>query len=628
MKKLRSGETRAIDNDQEEEAVYEYLDEDEYSEVIKKRTESDWIVDDGGAGYYEDGREIFDDADEGSNDADKYARQYDSYGKGKKRVPLKRKTEETKSAKKPAKKPANNLKSYLLSNQKNVAKKSFDQMQVEDQDLLQGILDDISTSSANNKAHHAKSAASQTPTAQLVRRAPQTPASNNKRKLTTADLDEDLIPTANNPFSVASETNSSLIASNGTKRPKIAEQFDDLDDDSLLDNDLPDTAFAEPSPEPNNQTDGLAFDIRPSAHDAERSFTVDSMQFENDENVYEEDGVNYLNMYWVDVYEDYKQPGTVYLFGKVYVEKANKYLSCCVVCKNVEHKIYVYPRTHFRSNANTAVTMDDVEDEIKRVLAKYKIKNFRSRATVKNYAFEKDIVHQAEYLEVLFQPPSSLFLPNDLAGETFSHVFNYNQSSLERFIVDLKLKGPGWLRIRSPLSSSPPISWCKFEYMLEKPFVQIQIADEQREVPLSFMTFSLATYMNPEKKQNEIIALSCLINREYYISKNNDKSRPKYDDQFCLITKASKCMMPLNLEKELERRTKINVKVVSSERELISLFITRLFQNDPDLLVGHDLAKFEMDVLLSRMGKKFLGIAKRTTKLTRLSFSFFAKKLS
>lgn len=545
-------------------------------------------MDDGGAGYYEDGREIFDDVDERSNDGDKYAREYDSYNsKGKKRVPLKRKADE-----KPSKKLAGNLKSYLVSNQKSVAKKSFDQMQVEDDDLLKGILDDISTSSSNNKAAHQQK---------------QTPVQSNKRKR-AADFDEDLIPTptANNPFSVATETNSSSTAtSNGHKRPRTTEELVhfDMDDDSLLDSELPESAFNTVNADRNG---GLDFEIRASAMEGERSFTVESMQFENDENIFEEDGVNYLNMYWLDVYEDYKQPGTVYLFGKVYVQKAEKYLSCCVICRNVEHKIYVYPRTHHRSDPNSAVTMDDVESEIKQVLFKYKIKNFRSRTSVKNYAFEKDIVSRSEYLEVLFQPPSSLFIPNDLAGDTFSHVFNYNQSSLERFIIDLKLKGPAWLRIRNPLSSSPPISWCKFEYAVEKPFAQIQICSDetlaQREVPLSFMTFSLKTYMNPERKQNEIIAVSCLINREYYISKNNDKSRPKYDDQFCLITKAGKCMMPLNLGKELESCTKINVKIANSERELISLFITKLFQNDPDLLIGHDLAKFEMDVLLNRLG--------------------------
>lgn len=82
MKKLKSGEGKI---DDEEEVLFEYLDEDEYSEVVKKRTENDWIVDDGGtAGYYEDGREIFDDDDdEDSNEGKKYTREYDSFNKKK-----------------------------------------------------------------------------------------------------------------------------------------------------------------------------------------------------------------------------------------------------------------------------------------------------------------------------------------------------------------------------------------------------------------------------------------------------------------------------------------------------------------------------------------------------------------
>ena len=50
-------------------------------------------------------------------------------------------------------------------------------------------------------------------------------------------------------------------------------------------------------------------------------------------------------MYWFDAYEDpHIQPGTVYLFGKVYIESAKSYVSCCVSVKNIEKHIYVLPR--------------------------------------------------------------------------------------------------------------------------------------------------------------------------------------------------------------------------------------------------------------------------------------------
>jgi len=36
--------------------------------------------------------------------------------------------------------------------------------------------------------------------------------------------------------------------------------------------------------------------------------------------------------------------GVVYLFGKVYVEDAKAYVSCCVVVKDIPRRVYFLPR--------------------------------------------------------------------------------------------------------------------------------------------------------------------------------------------------------------------------------------------------------------------------------------------
>ena len=41
-------------------------------------------------------------------------------------------------------------------------------------------------------------------------------------------------------------------------------------------------------------------------------------------------------------------------------------------------------------------------------------------------------------------------LPKELEGETFSHVFGTNTSSLEIFLLERKMKGPSWIDIKMP----------------------------------------------------------------------------------------------------------------------------------------------------------------------------------
>ena len=40
--------------------------------------------------------------------------------------------------------------------------------------------------------------------------------------------------------------------------------------------------------------------------------------------------------------------GIVYLFGKVWVESAKSYVSCCVSVKNIDRRIFILPRTKVR----------------------------------------------------------------------------------------------------------------------------------------------------------------------------------------------------------------------------------------------------------------------------------------
>lgn len=117
---------------------------------------------------------------------------------------------------------------------------------------------------------------------------------------------------------------------------------------------------------------------------------------------------------------------------------------------------------------------------------KYNITTFKTRKVNKNYAFNlADVPDTSEYLEIrygvskiiskfhspleksinhelIFQAEFSA-LPANLTGETFSRVFGTNTSFLEIFLIERRIKGPGWLEIIDPTVSNPLASWCKFE---------------------------------------------------------------------------------------------------------------------------------------------------------------------
>lgn len=64
-------------------------------------------------------------------------------------------------------------------------------------------------------------------------------------------------------------------------------------------------------------------------------------------------GKNILRLFWFDAFEDHvKQPGIVFLFGKVWANSAKQHVSCCVSVRNVERCIYFLPRPH-RVNIKT-----------------------------------------------------------------------------------------------------------------------------------------------------------------------------------------------------------------------------------------------------------------------------------
>uniref|UniRef100_W5KK76 DNA polymerase n=1 Tax=Astyanax mexicanus TaxID=7994 RepID=W5KK76_ASTMX len=551
-------------------SVYEEVDEEQYSKMVRDRQDDDWIIDDDGTGYVEDGREIFDEELE-DNVAEK--------GGGSK---------ENKNAKKLAVSKPNSIKSmFMNSNVKRPAEKDVD---LSKDDLLGDILQDL---------HSEKPVLTPPPVITL-----------KKKKALGSPM---------NPFSVKSQTPKVIFVKqfcflrSSSFSPPVGDSldFDEMDFDEPMDLGAEEqkkvTVKVEAEPEPivkveSGMVGGSCWEKmeEEEADEAPVEVQVDSSQLPLVEGP---DGEMVFRFYWLDAFEDqYNQPGVVYLFGKVWIESAKAHVSCCVAVKNIERTMYFLPREN-KVNLQTGevtdvpVGMMDVYQEFNSLSEKFKIMKFKSKKVEKNYAFEiPDVPTQCEYLEVRYSAEMPQ-LPSDLKGTTFSHVFGTNTSSLEHLLLSRKIRGPCWLDIKTPTLSSQPMSWCKVEAIALKSDL-ISVVKDLTPPPLVVMSISLKTVQNPKTHHNEIVSLAALIHYKFPL----DKAPPRvpYQTHFCVVSKPNDCIYPYDFN-EAVRKKKGIVEIAATERTLLGFFLAKMHKIDPDVIVGHDILGFDLEVLLQRI---------------------------
>ncbi|KAJ0041257.1 hypothetical protein Pint_28022 [Pistacia integerrima] len=342
-----------------------------------------------------------------------------------------------------------------------------------------------------------------------------------------------------------------------------------------------------------------------------------------------------LPFYIVDAHEQFSgaNMGTVYLFGKV--KAGNTYHSCCVVVKNMQRCVYAIPNGSLFQTDEIMKLEKDAEEsciapavfrtklqdvasglksEIAKRLLSLNVSSFSMSVVKRRYAFERsDIPIGENYVLKLNYPFKNPPLPADLKGETFCALLGTHTSALEHFLVKRKVKGPSWLSV-SKFSTCPApqrVSWCKFEITIDSS-KDIRVSSSSKNVletpPVIVTAINLKTIVNEKQDVNEIVSasvISCLKAKIDTPMLASEWKKPSILSHFTVVRKLDGGIFPMGFNKEAtDRNSKAGSNVLcseSSERALLNRLMIELYKLDSDVLVGHNISGFDLDVLLHRV---------------------------
>lgn len=227
-------------------------------------------------------------------------------------------------------------------------------------------------------------------------------------------------------------------------------------------------------------------------------------------------------------------------------------------------------------------------------------------------------------------------LPTDLQGETFSHVFGTNTALFEQFVLWRNIKGPCWLKIEDAgcgiLNNA---SWCKFEVQVSKPgsISTLGESEEMEAPPLTLMSLALRTSLNAKENRQEILVISARIYES--VSLSDTTPADKLPCQTFTIMRPAGQSYPMGFESDVQKR-RGTVRLEKNEQMLLSTFLAKIQQYDPDVLMGHQLEGVDYSILISRLrerktpGWHRIGRMRRSDwpkNTARFGSSFFAERL-
>ncbi|KAJ8966094.1 hypothetical protein NQ317_008769 [Molorchus minor] len=429
FKQLKSGNRNKYEME-ELENVYETVDEKEYVKQVSSRQDDDWIVDDDGSGYVEDGRDIFDD----DLDMESIARA-SAKGKGTKR---KKKSVSENAGK-------GNLQ-FMLS---NMPSKKKEETKIDDDAMLSEILEEIDES----------------PSTKVYNNKPYEEGIENNKETEDAKAEELIEINGFKEFeAVQSQNSEDLTIETDLTQGCFDDDLDMTQIEEFESQILPDISVDET--EITNEIQAEFMSEWENIANETDEVEVDSSLDKSNIPLVDVEEKKVFRFYWWDAFEDpEKQKGVVFLFGKTYCDITKCYVSCCVAVRNIDRRLFFLPRPNVLDEkgqpTNEPVTFKMVYNEVnENIMKPLHISSFRARYVHKKFAFDPEVPTESDYMEIRYPASDQKIYINNLRHKpkTFSKVFGANTSFLEVLLLDRKIKGPCWLDIHNPITVSNQIS--------------------------------------------------------------------------------------------------------------------------------------------------------------------------
>eukprot|EP00922_Rhytidocystis_sp_ex-Travisia-forbesii_P051925 GHVS01077069.1.p1 GENE.GHVS01077069.1~~GHVS01077069.1.p1 ORF type:complete len:444 (+),score=82.18 GHVS01077069.1:783-2114(+) len=277
---------------------------------------------------------------------------------------------------------------------------------------------------------------------------------------------------------------------------------------------------------------------------------------------------------------------------------------------------------------------EDLREDIIYIKNYYKLRKVKAKPVFRNYCFDKSGVSRGMdkcLIKLNYDaslPPVDVDVICSRASSNVKHIFGANTSLLELFLVKRRIMGPCWLRLyKCRPQASSRASWCQREYVTANhKFIRTfsepppsGCPDALTSVPLppppplTLMCLSITTLLN--KQTPEICFAGVLYTKHCDIDNMNDRAHRQCRHVIAVRKLASGWTWP----DEFSDRVKDNRTVVlqNNEKSLIAGLCSQVQEIDPDVIIGHNVFAFDLEVLWARFHSLGLPFFHKFSRLKR-----------